>query len=418
MTDETSAGAHFGGGRLSEPLPAKQHPDKETLIAFSHLRWDFVFQRPQHLLSRAARSYRVLFLEEPIFENSQTSPHLERTRLPSGVERVVPHLPSTMTEQERTAALRKAVTDLVGGKAAQSLIAWYYTPMALAFTQHIDFDVCIYDCMDELSAFKNAPQSLRREEDRLLSRSDLVFTGGLSLYEAKRDRHPSVHPYPSSVDRAHFEPARKHHHSEPGDLAAIPHPRVGYFGVIDERLDYALLEALADAKPDMHFVMIGPTAKVDPNELPRRPNIHWLGGKPYADLPAYLAGFDAGFMPFAICEATRFISPTKTPEFLAAGVPVVSTPIADVVRTYGPTDTIIIAADCPAMAEAIEAQLAIRASKKAYRAWLARADRSLAVMSWDATWSAMNRRLRTALSATKRQPLERSTTLLSADRHV
>ncbi len=195
----------------------------------------------------------------------------------------------------------------------ENLVLWYYTPMALPFTDHIDADVCVYDCMDELSAFKNAPRELIQLERLLMQRADVVFTGGQSIYEAKRRLHKSIHPFPSSIDVAHFHKARKPG-KDPADQAGIPHPRVGFAGVIDERLDIKLLAQAAEAMPDVHFVMIGPVVKIDPADLPRNANIHWLGGKSYAELPTYMAHWDCGWMPFALNEATRYISPTKTPD--------------------------------------------------------------------------------------------------------
>ncbi len=266
----------------------------------------------------------------------------------------------------------------------RTTIAWFYTPMALGFAAHLAPDLTVYDCMDELSLFRGAPPVLVRHEQALLSRADLVFTGGRSLYEAKRDRHPRVHCSPSSIDAAHFRGARGGGAAEAADQAGIPHPRIGFFGVIDERMDAGLVGALAAARPDWSFVMVGPVVKVEEASLPRLPNLHWLGGRKYAELPAYLAGWDAGFMPFARNESTRFISPTKTPEFLAAGLPVVSTPVADVVSDWGGGGLVDIAGDAPAFADALG-----RALDRPRAGWLRDVDRRLAEISWDRTWDGM-----------------------------
>jgi UDP-galactopyranose mutase len=255
--------------------------------------------------------------------------------------------------------------------------------MAMAFAGHLTPDLTIYDCMDELSAFRGAPPRMLEFERQLLSRADLVFTGGRSLYEAKRGKHPRVHCFPSSIDAAHFAKARKGL-AEPADQAGIAHPRIGFFGVIDERMDIELVGALAALRPAWQFVMIGPVVKIDPASLPRRDNIHWLGGKKYAELPAYLSGWDAGFMPFARNESTRFISPTKTPEFLAAGLPVVSTPITDVVRDYGDAGLVEIAVEAGGFVQALEELMS-----QPREPWLRRVDRKLAKQSWDRTWAAM-----------------------------
>lgn len=302
-----------------------------------------------------------------------------------GVEIIVPVLPTGMPEHEAVAVQRRLIDDLLAPHAGRRMVHWYYTPMAMGFAGHLEADLCVYDCMDELSGFRGAPATLLERERRLFERADLVFTGGQSLYEAKRDRHHSVHAFPSSIDRAHFAGARAHGLEEPADQRHIPGPRLGFFGVIDERLDINLLAAAADLRPDWSFVMIGPVVKIDPATLPRRPNIHYLGSRKYGELPAYLSGWDVGFMPFALNEATRFISPTKTPEFLASGLPVVCTPITDVIRPYGETGLVEIAAT-PEQVVAKAAMLMARPREP----WLAAVDGFLAGTSWDRTWDAMH----------------------------
>jgi glycosyltransferase involved in cell wall biosynthesis len=358
---------------------------KTLLLCFSHLRWDFVWQRPQHLLSRAARDFDVIVFEEPVFE-ADVAPRLDITSRPGGIRVAVPILPCGMSPLEQTMAQRQLVERLIAGEASVSRIFWYYTPMAMAFSGHIPADVTVYDNMDELSAFAGASPELLAHEGDLFARADLVFTGGMSLYEAKRGRHPNVHAFPSSIEHEHFAAARSWARPEPVDQAGIAHPRLGFFGVIDERMNIDLVGRIAELRPDWQFVMIGPDAKIDPATLPRRANIHWLGPKSYADLPHYLAGWDVGIMPFALNEATRFISPTKTPEFLAAGVPVVSTAIRDVVRPYGEKGLVEIAASAEEMVAKAEILMA-----RPRGPWLARVDRHLAGGSWDRTWSAMQR---------------------------
>jgi glycosyltransferase involved in cell wall biosynthesis len=360
-------------------------PPPETsplLVCFSHLRWNFVFQRPQQLLTRAAENYRVLYFEEPIFEEGVT-PRLEITTPFERVEVATPVLPTGIEQVALDAELRSQLDVLLAARVGATLVTWYYTPMALAFSAHLEEDVCVYDCMDELTGFKNPPPRLAEFENDLFARADVVFTGGRSLFEAKRGRHPRVHAFPSSIDAAHFGKARRSL-PDPDDQAWLPKPRIGFFGVIDERMDLDLVDETARLRPDLHFVMLGPVVKIDPASLPRRPNIHWLGGKSYAELPAYLAHWQAGWMPFAMNEATRFISPTKTPEFLAAGVPLVSTPIADVVRPYGALGLVEIARDSASAAEKLDLIIA-----RPRDAWLEAVDNHLADNSWDRTWAAM-----------------------------
>jgi len=372
------------------------------LVCFSHLRWDFVWQRPQHLLSRAAKHYRVIVVEEPTYKPGVT-PHIALSHRPGGIAIALPVLPEGLSVAEIIRAQRRLVDQLLAAEPEAGRVFWYYTPMALAFTSHLECDLCIYDNMDELSAFRGASQELLDLEKKLFARADLVFTGGMSLYEAKRDRHHSVHPFPSSIDFDHFSKARRMAGPEPQDQAHIPHPRLGFFGVVDERMDIDLVDQVAALRPDWQFVMIGPVVKIDPAILPRLPNLHWIGGKSYADLPAYLSGWDVGFMPFALNEATRFISPTKTPEFLAAGVPVVSTAINDVVRPYGEKGLVEIARTPAEVVGKAEALLA-----RPKEAWLQRVDRHLAAGSWDKTWAGMQRLMTSAIDrpATARPTLQ------------
>lgn len=380
------------------PLPASigHRAGEDLLLCFSHLRWDFVFQRPQHLLSRAARSQPVIFMEEPVMCATTREPALQLRSAANGVVVAVPILPAQLDAAGAAAAQRALLDALLQERTPRHLTTWFYTPMALTFAGHIDADLCIYDCMDELSGFKGASPLLATLERRLLLQATLVFTGGQSLFEAKCGQHPSVHAFPSSIDAHQFVPARDGL-PDPDDQRALQRPRLGYFGVIDERMDLGLLAAMAEARPGWQFVMLGPVVKIDPATLPRHPNIAWLGGKPYAALPAYLANWDVGVMPFALNEATRFISPTKTPEFLAAGLPVVCSPIADVVRPYGKQGLVEIALGAGAFIAAAERLLA-----RPRVAWLAKVDRHLATMSWDRTWSAMARLMANAVHAPAR----------------
>ena len=367
------------------PTKASAARSLPILLCLSHLRWDFVFQRPQHLLTRAGATYQVVYFEEPLpTSESDEPPRLDVRRSADGVLIATPRLPAELDTVAADAVQRSLLDGLLADLAAPVEVAWYYTPMALAFAGHVEAAVVVYDCMDELSLFRGASPRLALLERRLLKRADLVFTGGRSLHEAKRRLHPRTHLFPSSVDAAHFRRARSWAASQPADQAGLPQPRVGFFGVLDERIDYALVEAVTVARPAWQLVMLGPTAKIDPAALPRHPNLHWLGMKSYADLPAYLAGWDAGLMPFALNEATRFISPTKTPEFLAAGVPLVSTPVPDVVADWEKDGLVAIADGPDAVVAAIEALLT-----HPRQPWLAQVDRRLTHLSWNATWARM-----------------------------
>jgi glycosyltransferase involved in cell wall biosynthesis len=369
-------------------------PQRDTLLCLSHLRWSFVYQRPQHLMSRFARDYNLLFWEEPIVCD-EVEPWLELRAEEGGVQVLVPRLPQGCTGEAATAAQRALLNARLAELDVQNerLVLWFYTPMSLAFAGHLRPRVTVYDCMDELSAFHGAPPQLVQRERELLQRADLVFTGGYSIWEAKRELHGNAHPFPSSVDIAHFAAAREAQ-ADPADQAAIGRPRLGFYGVIDERFDIGLLGQVATRRPDWHFVMIGPVVKIDPATLPRQPNIHYLGGKTYDELPQYLAGWDVALMPFALNESTRFISPTKTPEYLAGGRPVVSTPVRDVVRHYGDSGVVLIAGSAEDFVAACERALQLAADRPAL---LAEADRLLGDMSWDTTQAQMKEKIECVL---------------------
>jgi UDP-galactopyranose mutase len=365
----------------TNPPPGMTMP---CLIVFSHLRWNFVYQRPQHLMTRLSRHYRVLFVEEPVHDDGPA--RLDRIAHGPNLEVLVPHTPVAAPgfHDDQLAVLQGLLANHLEAEAIDDLIAWFYTPMALPLLAPLGARAVVYDCMDELSAFDHAPRQLRQRETALLRLADLVLTGGPALYEAKRSLHPNVHCLPSSVDAAHFSPdnllAGSQAASEVDALQGqLPRPRLGFFGVIDERFDLALLAQLADAHPDWQLVMVGPVVKIDQAQLPRHANIHWLGMQPYARLPYFLAGWDVCLMPFALNDATRFISPTKTLEYMAGQRPIVGTPVHDVVGLYG--DTVRIAAAGPAFVAACEEALAEDAS-----AWMGRLGAMLATVdrsSWD-----------------------------------
>jgi glycosyltransferase involved in cell wall biosynthesis len=372
-------------------LDAETHLEpsvRPVLLCLSHLRWGFVYQRPQQVMSRLAKDYDVLFFEEPVYD-AIDQPWLEPTQPANAVTVLVPHLPAGLDPRQTNVAQRQLLDDYLAMQAPAPLLLWYFTPMSLDFTAHLEGQVTVFDCMDELSAFKGAPKELVEKERTLLSRADVVFTGGFSLWEAKRKLHGNAHPVPSSVDLDHFGAARQALPA-PGDQVDIGHPRLGFFGVIDERFDVELVSELARRRPHWQFVLIGPVVKIDPAMLPRHANIHYLGSKPYSQLPAYLAGWDVALMPFALNESTRFISPTKTPEYLAGGCPVVSSPIADVVRVYGASGVVTIAASVDEFICAIDG---ILSNEPDAAAFAQRVDAVLDGMSWDKTCAMMKEQI-------------------------
>lgn len=387
----------------------------EAVLVFSHLRWDFVFQRPQHLLTRCASGQAVYYMEEPVFDQMDDTAALELRERGKNLWVVVPHLPAGLTEDEVNYELQLLVNQLIRRESLTSFTTWYYTPMALPFTRHLKPASIVYDCMDELSHFKGAHPMLLPLERELFNRADVVFTGGRSLYEHKRALHPNIHAFPSSIEVQHFGRARDGSLDEPDDQRDLSGPRIGFFGVIDERMDLSILEGIATARPDWNLIILGPVVKVDPALLPRLPNIHYLGSKTYQELPAYIKGWDVAILPFAMNDSTRFISPTKTPEYLAAGKPVVSTPIRDVITPYQEEGLVLIASTPEEFTAAIGKQLQV--SGTAREVWLEHVDQFLAAGSWDETWSRMNSLVREATQSSQtKSPAASSMPLRQAKR--
>ena len=352
------------------------------LLCFSHLRWDFVYQRPQHLMSRFARDRRVLFIEEPMDHDGEAKWRFSEET--GHVVRCVPMLPADRERADDNEVVRGIVNALAEDWGCRECVAWFYTPMMLEWAADLTPVATVYDCMDELSKFRFAPSGITQLEEKLFRKADLVFTGGHSLYMAKTSQHASVHEFPSSIDAAHFRQALSVDAEMP-DQDSIPRPRIGYAGVIDERIDLDLIAQAAELRPDWSFIMLGPVVKIDPEVLPRGDNIYYLGGKNYQDLPAYFAGWDVGMMPFALNESTEFISPTKTPEYLSAGLPVVSTPITDVVAPYGELGLVQIAVSPSDFIDSIVFALAENREAR-----LNAVNEFLADRSWDLTFREMD----------------------------
>ncbi|HYO23634.1 MAG TPA: FAD-dependent oxidoreductase [Lacipirellulaceae bacterium] len=355
-----------------------------AIVVFCHLRWNFVYQRPQHLISRLAKTRRVIFVEEPVHDGAE--PHLQLREVQPNLLVCEPHTQTTAPgfNDEQAAVVRPLLAEMLVEQGIDDYILWFYSPMALPFAADLNPRAVIYDCMDELSAFANAPPQLLEREAELLRTADAVFTGGPSLYRAKKDRHRRVYCFPSSVDAAHFGQARDAANELP-QQAELPRPRLGFFGVIDERFDTHIIEHAAKSRPDWQFVLVGPVVKIDPATLPQLPNLHYFGQRAYENLPKFLAGWNVCLLPFARNEATRFISPTKTLEYMAAERPIVSTPITDVAEPYG---NIVYLADTPEeFLQACERALTAAPEERDARVGLMR--EVLAATSWDATAARM-----------------------------
>ncbi len=363
----------------------------KNLLCFSHLRWDFVYQRPQHILTRFSEDTAVYFLEEPIFASTDVAYLTFSQRMPN-LWVCVPHLPARREEADLNRQMRELIQVFFANKDPNEFTFWYYTPMALKYTDHLTPGLTVYDCMDELSAFKFAPEELKTLEKELFRRADVVFTGGASLYEAKKLQHRNTYCFPSSIDKPHFAKARNQSF-EPADQARLSGPKIGFYGVIDERFDVELIRGIAQARPAWNIMLIGPVVKIDPALLPQNSNIHYMGARSYDQLPHYLAGWDVALIPFQLNESTRYISPTKTPEYLAGGKPVVSTPIRDVVSPYGDRALVSIALTAEEFVKAIDRWLTSDT-----KSWLAEADNFLKTNSWDLTCADMASAMRDILN--------------------
>ncbi len=355
----------------------------KTILCFSHLRWDFVFQRPQHVLSRLSQNFNIYFFEEPQFDATSKA-YLRLLSVQQNVTVIVPHLPCNLTQQDQITLQKDLLDRLLNTQNLSDFIFWYYTPMALEFSEHLHPKLIVYDCMDELSAFKFAPKNISLLERQLFKIADLVFTGGESLYQAKKHLHSNMYAFPSSIDKLHFNRARKPNKLK---LRNNLNLKLGYSGVIDERFNLELIRSMALQKPNWLFEIIGPVVKIDPNELPKLPNISYTGPVDYQQLPEFLSTWDIALIPFLLNEATRFISPTKTPEYLAAGLPVISTPIRDVVHPYGINKLVKIGRYAHEFIHLTEEWF--RLTPKQKKNWLSQVDEFLNQQSWEKTCSAM-----------------------------
>jgi UDP-galactopyranose mutase len=389
-----------------------------AILCLAHLGWDYVWQRPQQILSRIARHYPVMYIHDPTISSSpEGDPYLKLVTNEAGVTAWQPVFPDrddvigpwrevylnvVLDLLLHQGWIRRADDKLI---TARPLILWFYTPTPVYFVDHVPADVVVYDVMDELANFKNAARDLPQREALLLAHTDLIFVGGRSLYEARRDRHPHVFLFPSGVDPDHFAQALSPVTEVAEEIAKLPRPILGYYGVIDERIDLELLRDLAAQYPTWSIALVGPVAKIEESQLPRLPNLHYIGQQPYARLPNFLKGFDVCLMPFAINQATRYISPTKALEYMAAHKPIVSTPVPDVVAAWNAI--VYIASDAASFASVIEKALSETEMERDER--VGREERMLARNTWDYIAGEMRRQIEIALQRKRSQEQIRRT---------
>lgn len=349
-------------------------------------------------MTRLTRQFQVAYVDPPQLDTAISAPELRELRVDQGVRVVQPFFPAEQaaTPEGYWAAWYNLLPQVLHSGAGP-VVLWVSSPYADGLVERAkpSIQLCVYDCMDDLASFKDGTPEMRVREQNLLSLADLVFTGGYSMYTARKDLHPHVICFPSGVDVEHYRQVQNEATPIAAACATIPQPQLGYFGVLDERIDWALIADAAAQRPEWHWVLVGPTAKIDPAALPHAANIHYMGKQAYADLPSYLKSFAIATMPFALNEATRFISPTKTLEYLAGGKPVISSSVPDVVAFY--RDIVTIADGSAAWISAITELL--QADPAERRARNERAEPLLQAQTWDAIASRMAEQIATRWSA-------------------
>ena len=322
----------------------RANDDCTGIICLSHLKWErTLFQRPQQLMQQMSHRRKVLYvavcglreflaallrgrIRELYGRHNENLTYLNLphllffSRLP-----LIGPLASWLTASALKALARR--------RGLGEATLWLYFPRFVESLKHFPHRQLVYDCMDFFEGFSSTDAGIRDDEQRLLRQADLVFTGGKSLQRAREGVNPRTYCFPSGVEFEHFHQAAQTATAIPEDIQRLPRPILGYFGAVDERIDFALLASVCRQRPQWSVVLLGPRIMQQP--LPESlPNFHYLGKKDYGQLPHYLKAFDVCLMPFVISELTQRISPTKTPEYLAGGKPVVSTAIPDVVADY------------------------------------------------------------------------------------
>ena len=346
--------------------------ETSDLLVFSHLRWDYIFQRQLQVLSRYAKHRRVYFIEEAIL-GVTNEPRLYIKTADAKLNIIVPYLPNGLSDSEVNTSMRLMLDELLLDEDIENFTTFYYSPKPLIYSSHLKPSLIFFDCMDDERLLSN---------NELINKSNYIFTSSQSLHEDNSSHQYNLHLLPDSFEFAHFEKSRVLL-NEPHDQINIPHPRIGYYGVVDEKFNLKLLDKMSDLRPEFQFIIMGPVVGIDSSTLPKKPNIHYLGKKDFQSLPFYLSSWDCAFMPYAHNDATRFTSPTKTAELLASGTPVVSTSIFNVVHPYADAKLIHIADHPEHFVECIEK--AINESNYDPE-WLERVDQFLEGKSWDSTF--------------------------------
>ena len=256
-------------------------------------------------------------------------------------------------------------------------ITYTFTPPSVWAAGHLGEERLVYHCVDDFSAFEGASQAIVRYEEELCRRADAIIACSQPLFESRGQWNPNTFLLRHGVEYAHFARALDPELSEPDDLAGIPHPRIGFHGLIAEWVDLRLLRLVADAMPDAHIVLIGQANRAL-RELEGAPNMHHLQRKPYEQLPAYCKGMDVAVLPFAPGPLTAASNPLKLREYLSAGLPVVATDIPEA-RALIPAGVRVARDDTEFLAQIQAALLApgpdaARSARMAGETWDAKAE--------------------------------------------
>ena len=350
-------------------------------------------------MRRLARDRQVFFVEEPRVTKGE--PFTVVRRVEPNLHVVSLRVPAHLSARALENAQRRCVASLT--PKDEHPLLWIYSPAASRAARDLEPSLVVYDCVADHASRAGATATMKENERSLLASADLVLTAGTALFEAKRAHNVSTYPLPSSVDVAHFARARSPRNEDRAGLLsglrAIPGPRVGFLGSIDDRVDLDLVDRLAEARPGLHIVLCGALSGVTRWTLPDRPNVHYVGAQDYDDLPEHVASWDAAIFPFRGDVATRRSEPSGLLACLAAGKPIVSTPL-DELGPYVAQDLVTVAHPAQ-FAAAVDAALRQARSPAVMNGRRRAREQLLARTSWDRTCSAMFRLVDEAAMARK-----------------
>lgn len=319
---------------------------RKRIVCLSSTRWSFLWQRPQQIMSRLCARHDILYVDPPfpvaeeqvrgisndesgtlIVKNLQTINDALQIFRPLEISRFsYPDLDSNellkMNQELLQCQIQKALFQL----GWQHPLLWLYDPRNVNLVDQLNPCGVIYDCVDSFRSFSWSHPHVSIWEEALVDRADVVLATSRALYQERLRKNRYTFLVPNAADYKHFSPWQGY--EKPADITAISRPRLGFIGAIYEWVDLELLQVIADKSPAWNLVLIGP--KQHGLQLPERSNIHWLGQRGYAELPAYVHSFDVALIPFLVNETTQHANPIKFWEYLAAGKPVVSTLLPEI----------------------------------------------------------------------------------------